>query len=164
MAGRRAKHEGFPLAFAANQRGSCHGPRDTGDMASDRIEAVLRAHGVTVAYLFGSRADTTARPSSDHDIAVLFDRPVSLLDLGHLQAGLVETLATPVDVIELDGATLELRAAVIQQGRLLFSADEPRRVAFETATRSRWFDFRPVQQELTRAYLRRVAAEGQARG
>lgn len=121
---------------------------------------VLSRHHVAVAYLFGSRAEGTARPGSDHDVAVLFRRPPELLAVGALQADLVTALGTPVDLVELERAPLELRAKAVQEGRLLFSADEPRRVAFETATRSRWFDYRPVLRELTAAYLHRVATRG----
>ena len=35
-------------------------------------DAVSAAQGVAVAYLFGSRADGTARADSGHDVAVLF--------------------------------------------------------------------------------------------
>ena len=31
------------------------------------LSAVWTAHAVAVAYLFGSRAEGTARPTSDHD-------------------------------------------------------------------------------------------------
>lgn len=129
-------------------------------MDLDRLTPALRRRGVTIAYLFGSRAEGTAREGSDHDLALLFTREPTLGDLGALQADLVALSGTPVDLVELDRATLELRAKVVQEGRLLFSDDEPRRVAFETATRSRWFDFRPTLEALSRAYLRRVAAEG----
>lgn len=129
-------------------------------MTADRLAEVLRTHDVAVAYLFGSRAQGTAREGSDHDIAVLFNHPATLDRVGALQAALVGVYGTAVDLVELDRASLELRAKVVQEGTLLFSADEPRRVGFETATRSRWFDYRPVLQELTRAYLRRVATRG----
>jgi hypothetical protein len=32
------------------------------------LSAVFAAHGVAVAYLFGSQAEGTAGPASDHDI------------------------------------------------------------------------------------------------
>jgi len=126
----------------------------------DALRAALRRHGVAVAYLFGSRAEGTARPDSDHDVAVLFFGEADLGAVGALQADLVAAAGTPVDLVELDRASLELRAKVIQDGRLLLSDDEPRRVAFETDTRSRWFDFRPTLEAMTRAYLRRVATRG----
>ncbi|CAN5921827.1 nucleotidyltransferase domain-containing protein [soil metagenome] len=129
-------------------------------MDTHRIEQAWRNSGVTVAYLFGSRAESSATERSDHDFAVLFDHDPSLRDVAALQATLSEIVAGPVDIVELARAPLELRANVVQSGRLIFSIDEPRRIDFETATRSRWFDYRPTMEWLTRAYLRRVAAEG----
>ncbi len=44
------------------------------------LSRVLASHGVEVAYLFGSRAAGTARPDSDHDVAVLFESAEPALD------------------------------------------------------------------------------------
>jgi len=41
---------------------------------------------------------------------------------------------------------------------LLFSEDEPARVAFEVRTRSEYFDFLPALRAQTRRYLRVLAA------
>lgn len=128
----------------------------------DDLGELWRAHDVTVAYLFGSRAEGTATPSSDHDVAVLFGHPATLLEVGALQADLVDALGTDVDVVELDRAALELRARVVQRGRLIHSTDEPRRVEFEVRTRSLWFDFEPTLRWMTRAYLDHVARRGLA--
>lgn len=122
---------------------------------------VFGAHGVEVAYLFGSRAVGTAGVDSDHDIAVLFRSGEPALDATvRLARAMTPVLGTSVDVVDLAGGTLELRGVVAEQGRLLFSADEARRVRFEVEARLRWIEFRPVLQELTRSYLRRVAAVG----
>ena len=121
---------------------------------------MLRQHDVAVAWLFGSRAEGSARSTSDHDIGLLFAASPSLLRLGGLQLALERVTGTNVDIVELYRATLELRAAVVQKGRLLYSDHEPRRVGFLADTLSRWFDFRPVVQELTAAYLHRVATRG----
>lgn len=130
-------------------------------MPTPDLSEVFATHGVAVAYLFGSRAEGTARPESDHDVAVLFSAPEPAFDATvALGDGLTEVLGTPVDVVDLDRAELELRGRVAEQGLLLFSADEPRRVAFEVDARIRWIEFRPVLEETTRSYLRRVAAEG----
>ena len=130
-------------------------------MTSPDLSEVFAAHGVAVAYLFGSRAEGTARPDSDHDVAVLFADPDPTLDATvRLAADLGAVFGTEVDVVDLDRAELELRGRVAERGRLLYSADEPRRVRFEVDTRLRWIEFRPVVEETTRAYLRRVAAEG----
>jgi len=49
---------------------------------------------------------------------------------------------------------------VLEEGRLLYSADEPGRVAFEVRTRSEYFDFLPTQRAHRDQFLRRVAAGG----
>jgi hypothetical protein len=48
----------------------------------------------------------------------------------------------------------------VQEGRRLSSRDEPRRVAFETRTRSEWFDYRPTLEAHTRRWLRQLAEKG----
>ena len=132
-----------------------------GEVQLRDLSEVFAAHGVAVAYLFGSRAEGTARPASDHDVAVLFTGPEPALDATvRLSAALSAVLGTDVDVVDLDRAELELRGHVAERGRLLHSADEIRRVRFEVDARMRWIEFRPVVRETTQAYLRRVAAEG----
>jgi predicted nucleotidyltransferase len=128
---------------------------------ADRVSSILREAGVTVAYLFGSRAAGTHREASDADVAVLLDGRMGLLDQEALADRLALALGVPgVDLIVLDTASLELRGRVVQEGRVIYSADEPRRVAFEVATRSRYFDYLPVLQAHTRRYLKQVAREG----
>lgn len=128
----------------------------------DELDELWRAHDVAVAYVFGSRAEGSATERSDYDIAVLFGHPVTLREVGALQADLVDALGTDVDVVELDRAPLELQARVIQRGRLIHSTDEPRRVEFEVRTRSLWFDFEPTLRWMTQAYLDHVARRGLA--
>lgn len=125
------------------------------------LAEVFDAHGVAVAYLFGSRAAGTARAGSDHDVGVLFAAGDTSFDATvRLADALVPVLGTAVDVVDLDRATVELRGVVAEQGRRLHSADEVRRVRFEVDARMRWIEFRPVVQELTRSYLGRVADVG----
>ena len=131
------------------------------DVPGHELDAVFAAHDVAVAYLFGSRAEGVARSNSDHDIAVLFTSEEPAFDATErLRAALEAVVATPVDVVDLDRAGLELRGRIAERGRLLWSADEPRRVGFVVDARLRWIEFRPVLEETTRSYLRRVAAEG----
>jgi uncharacterized protein len=116
------------------------------------LTEVFASHGVAVAYLFGSRAEGTATEASDHDIAVLFTAPEPALDAtARLGADLARALGTAVDVVDLDRATPELRGQVAEHGRLVYSADEARRVRFEVDARIRWIEFRPVVRDATRA-------------
>ncbi|MER5674179.1 type VII toxin-antitoxin system MntA family adenylyltransferase antitoxin [Pseudonocardia alni] len=124
------------------------------------LDPVFTAHDVAVAYLFGSRATGTARPASDHDVAVLFAGEPAPVATELLAADLAALLGTGVDVVDLGRADLELRGRVAESGRLLFSADEVARVRFEVDARMRWIEFRPVLEETTRTFLARVAREG----
>ncbi len=126
-------------------------------MFSDQLDDLFRNRHVSVAYLFGSRAQGTHRCDSDYDIAVLFDHDATLGEAAALQVALSAALGSQVDVVELQHASLELRAAAVQDGRLLFSDDESGRVRFETTTRALWFDYEPVMRDMTRSYLARVA-------
>ena len=119
---------------------------------------MLAAAGVRFAYLFGSRATGRHRPTSDADVAIMPERPLDLL----AEAGLADQLARALEVPEVDlgRAPLLLRGRVLQEGRLLYSIDEPSRVAFEVRTRSEYFDFLPTQRTHRDSFLRRVAAGG----
>lgn len=127
----------------------------------EEITAALDGSGVAFAYLFGSRATGTERSASDADVAVMPARELGLLDQGRLANRLAQALgASEVDLVLLDRASLELRGRVVQEGRLVFSADEPRRVAFEVRTRSEYFDYLPTLKAHTRRYIEQVAERG----
>ncbi|MGH2556843.1 MAG: type VII toxin-antitoxin system MntA family adenylyltransferase antitoxin [Actinomycetota bacterium] len=128
---------------------------------AEELEEIFRKAGVLVAYLFGSRARGRHRETSDADVAVLLDGERGLLEQEALADQLARAMGLPdVDLIVLDEAPLEMRGRVVQEGRVLFSADEARRVAFEVLTRSQYFDFLPILEAHTRRYLRQVAREG----
>lgn len=132
-----------------------------GQMKDDRLAEMFGRHHVVIAYLFGSRAEGRARPGSDHDVAVLFREPPSLMDATQrLGSDLAAVLGTQVDIVDLDAGTLELRGKVAMDGQLLFSVDEVRRVRFEVDARMRWIEFQPVLAMTTRGYLSRVTEKG----
>lgn len=125
-----------------------------------QVERILADAGVVVAYLFGSQAHGRDRPDSDADIAVLTERRLDLLEREVLADRLAPALGVPdVDLVVLDEASLELRGRVVQEGVLLYSRDEPRRVAFESRTRSEWFDYQPTLEAHTRRWLRQLAEQ-----
>ncbi|MGH2830419.1 MAG: type VII toxin-antitoxin system MntA family adenylyltransferase antitoxin [Actinomycetota bacterium] len=134
---------------------------DVVGLDTEAIAEILRDFGVVVAYQFGSRALGRAGPESDLDIAVLTETRPSLLDRQRLADRIRIATAVPdVDVVVLTDAPLELRGRVVQEGRLIYSVDEARRVSFEGRTRSEYFDFLPTLQQHTRRFLRRVAERG----
>ena len=122
------------------------------------LDRILADAGVRFAYLFGSRVSGCARSDSDADVAIMPDHELGLLERERLAARLATELAVPdVDVVSLDRVSLELRGRVVQEGELVYSADEPARVAFEVRTRSEYFDFLPTLERLQRSYLSHVA-------
>lgn len=121
----------------------------------------LTAAAVAFAYLFGSRAARSARAGSDLDLAIMPGRELGLLDEQGLASAIARVLEVPeIDLVRLDRAGLELRGRVVQEGRLVFSADEPRRVAFEVRTRSEYLDYLPTLRAHSRRYIRQVAERG----
>jgi predicted nucleotidyltransferase len=127
----------------------------------ESVERILADVGIRFAYLFGSRASGAARANSDADVAVMPERDLGLLERERLAARLTTALGVPdVDVVSLDRAPLELRGRIVQEGALVYSADEPARVAFEVRTRSEYLDFLPTLEKLQRSYLAHVADHG----
>jgi predicted nucleotidyltransferase len=86
-------------------------PEDVIDLLAQHAPA-LRAHGVRSLVLFGSTARREARPDSDVDFVVEFDRPVGYFALFRLQDELSEWLGHPVDLATADSLRPELRASV----------------------------------------------------
>jgi predicted nucleotidyltransferase len=127
----------------------------------DDVERILSLASVRFAYLFGSRAAGTSRPGSDADVAIMPGRELGLLERERLARELAEALGVPdVDLVLLDRVRLELRGRVVQQGRLIYSADEPARIDFHVRTLPEYLDFLPTLRELQASYLAHVAAKG----
>lgn len=127
----------------------------------DDVERILSRAGVRFAYLFGSRAAGDARADSDADVAIMPGHELGLLERARLARELAEALRVPeVDLVLLDRVRLELRGRVVQQGRLIYSADEPARVDFHVRTLSEYLDFLPTLRKLQASYLAHVAAKG----
>lgn len=122
--------------------------------------ALLVAAGVRFAYLFGSRATGHHQPDSDADVAVLTDRPLTLLAESRLCVDLARALDVPaVDLVDLRRAPLRLVGRILGEGIVIHGRDDPCRVEFEVVNRGRYFDFLPQQREHQEAYLRHLAAE-----
>ncbi|RLC60942.1 MAG: hypothetical protein DRI48_11330 [Chloroflexi bacterium] len=104
-------------------------------------------------------------PFSDVDIALLLTESLPpyerfMLELtiqGEIEAA--DGLPT-VDVRAINEAPLMVQGRILAQGILFYERDHARRVAFEVATRKRYFDFAPVARRLRDAFLERVYREG----
>lgn len=78
-------------------------------------EAELRAQGVRSLLLFGSVARDEARPDSDVDLIVEFERPVGLFALSGLKFDLEEWLKTKVDLVTLDSIPRPSREGILSE-------------------------------------------------
>jgi predicted nucleotidyltransferase len=124
-------------------------------------QQILAGAGIRFAYLFGSRALGAAHPDSDADIAVMPSREIGLLAQGGLVVDLAVALGvSEVDLVMVDHASLELRGRIVREGRVLYSADEPARVAFEVRTLSEYLDWVPTLRILERSRLTHIAKHG----
>jgi predicted nucleotidyltransferase len=122
------------------------------DMAA--VAEILRSEGARFAFVFGSSAEGSARPESDHDVAAWFGDPrVPWWEIA-------TRLPSGLDLIALDTAPLELAGRVALHGRLLFDDDPGKRVEWQATTRSMYLDEMPRVAD-----SRRIFAEGaRARG
>jgi uncharacterized protein len=133
-------------------------PGRAGTMASamerEQVVETLRRYfagrdDVVAAYLFGSAARGTARPSSDVDVGVVLraGRPRDLHAYGRLvdvQADLEERMHCAVDVVPMNGAPPDLLHRILRDGVCVHDSDPAARVAFELQARNEYFDLLPV--------------------
>lgn len=126
----------------------------------DRIRDVVSGEpDVLVAYVFGSVARDTANALSDVDVAVLTS-PGS--DVSKRHPELVATVADVTgleraDVLMLDEAPIALAYRVLRDGRLLFSRDDPARIAHWMRTVDRYIDMAPFRRTLEEGLSHRLA-------
>jgi predicted nucleotidyltransferase len=122
------------------------------------LPSILARYPVDAAYVYGSVAQGTMTPLSDVDIALLLTNPlppyeglkVELAIQGDIEAA---CNLSPVDVRAINEAPLTVQGRIARQGILLYERDRGRRIAFEVATRKRYFDFAPVARRLRDAFL-----------
>lgn len=82
-------------------------------LQQNRVE--INAFGAKSLALFGSVARGEARPDSDVDLLVEFDRPVGLFGLVALQLRLEELLGCSVDIGTPDSLKAPIRSRVMEE-------------------------------------------------
>ncbi len=135
----------------------------------EALPSILARYPVDAAYVYGSVARGTVTPFSDVDIALLLATPVPPYERLNMELTIqgdieVSCGLSPVDVRAINEAPLTVQGRIVQQGILLYEGHRGRRVAFEVATRKRYFDFAPVARRLRDAFLQRVHREGLLHG
>ena len=118
------------------------------DAVAARVRRVVASHpGVVAAYLFGSVARGTSKPSSDVDVAVLYEK-TPRAELGSppmkLEAALEKELRRPVQVVCLNKAPPDLGIRVLRHGTLLMERDRAARIRFEVKLRNEYWDLEPI--------------------
>jgi predicted nucleotidyltransferase len=78
-------------------------------------EAELAAHGVRELAVFGSVARDQARPDSDVDLLVQFDRPVGMFAFLDLKGYLEDLLGRPVDLVTNAALKPQLRERILAE-------------------------------------------------
>jgi predicted nucleotidyltransferase len=103
--------------------------------------------GLSAAYLFGSQARNEAKPGSDVDIGLLYERlpPSTLAARPFLAAAELESLlGRRVDAVVMNDAPPDLVHRVLRDGIVVFEADRRARIAFEVRARNDYFDLLPI--------------------
>lgn len=107
--------------------------------------------GLACAWLFGSQARGQAGRRSDVDVALLYsiDPPRTLEASGFMLADeLTESAGLPVQVVIANHAPVDLVHRVLRDGVLIVDADKAARVRFEVLTRNRWWDLKPILDQI----------------
>ena len=133
----------------------------------ERLTAALRSiDAIEYAYLFGSRAGSTARPDSDVDLALGLTGGRELELLGPLHDRILAALDPLVPGERLDLVVLTertpvaLRHQVFRHGRLLFERVRDNLVRLRARTAWEWCDSEPRRREAWGITRRRILERG----
>jgi uncharacterized protein len=122
----------------------------------DRLRSVLELDPrIAYALLFGSRVRGSAHPGSDTDVAIGLARGARLAarEAGELVSRLEEAAGGPVDLVVLDEAAPGIAFRAFRDGRLLTARDRPALAARKARAILEYLDWKPVEEEFTRAAL-----------
>ena len=108
------------------------------------VEAISKREDIMAIYLFGSRAANTADDLSDIDIALLLTvNEISMEKELDLIGEITSILVTDeVSLVILNKAPLVIKYGVLKESKVLYSADDRARLAFEENVRKQYFDFK----------------------
>ena len=88
----------------------------------DSIEEVLKHHAyISLAILFGSHATGRATATSDLDLAVAAERPLSATEKMSLIDALALRFGCPIDIIDLTAVSGPILQQALCKGRILLN-------------------------------------------
>ena len=121
----------------------------------DHLSANLT--GIKGIYLFGSRADGSAGPDSDVDIAVIteFSNRLNPVDLFDHKINLSGQLGIPVDLIDLQNAQTDLRFVIISTAKRIYCSDPYFCDFFEMTAISMYQNLEEERKEIIEAVKKR---------
>ncbi|MBA3419383.1 MAG: nucleotidyltransferase domain-containing protein [Geodermatophilaceae bacterium] len=138
------------------------GSDPAGRLRRDAAEA-LRPYPVQFAYLFGSRAEGRARKDSDVDVAVLLLNGIAEPEAGRIASRCASALSAAaemggIQVTVLNHAPLRFVGRVLRQRIVIYSRDEPARVAYESLLGRMADDVEIWAAPMDRALIAAIAA------
>lgn len=115
-----------------------------------KISELMKDHPeIIAAYLYGSFAKGIETKESDIDVALLLSENFTQTALYPFKiAGEIEKkLKRKADVRILNNASPSFLNQVFKYGKLLYSADEKKRVSFEVQSMRLYLDIKPLHHE-----------------
>ncbi len=124
------------------------------------FKAELKKIGVSVVYLFGSRATGKESHTSDVDIGVVLRKPIedtrsSYKILHDLFSAIYPS--SRLDIVYLQKASLPLQYFAIKDGKIIFEEDPKSTADYENRVINQYLDFRPVLELFDRVTMKRYA-------
>lgn len=126
------------------------------------LKAKLEKLGITIVYLFGSKATGRGSPLSDIDIGVVLKEVVSgkkHRDIYHEVYKLFTEMYPPekLDIVFLQEASLSLQYSAVREAKILFEFDPNITADYEHHVMNQYLDFRPILDYFDKAAMERYA-------
>ena len=131
----------------------------------ENLKEKMDGLGVAGIFLFGSRAQGTARANSDYDFAILMRDKRILADIKQrkiIYDALYDILSAQVkslrdiDIVFVQNVDLQLRYRVAKDGQLLYTGDKKIVYDFLEQTMESYADFAPLRRIFQQTTLARV--------
>jgi len=120
----------------------------------------LKKIGVSIVYLFGSRAMGKESPTSDIDIGVVLKGPIEDTRSSYkifYQLFSAIYPSSKLDIVFLHKASLPLQYFAIKDGKIIFEEDPKSTADYENRVINQYLDFRPVLDLFDRVTMKRYA-------